>query len=86
MSAGVIDQDMAHRLRRDTEEMGAVLPFDLALVDEPEVCLADERRRLQWVAGRFAPHVAASHLPQAFIDHRHQVIERVAPAIAPRDQ
>ncbi len=51
----VIDQDPAHDLRRDAKEVRAILPIDLALVDEPHVRLMDQGRRLQGVIRALAP-------------------------------
>ena len=56
-AAGVVDQDPAHRLRGDREEVTAVLPGDPRLIDEPEVRLVHDRGRLQRVAGRLLPEV-----------------------------
>ena len=58
MAARVVNEDAAHGLRRDPEEVRAVLPLDLALVDELEVRLVDEGRGLEGVVGALAPQVA----------------------------
>src|ERR1051325_8457367 len=43
-AARVIDEDAAHHLRGDAEEVRAVLPAHLRLIDHPDVSLAAERR------------------------------------------
>jgi len=49
----MIDKDAAHQLGRDAEEMRAVLPVYVSLINEPEISLIDERRGLQRMAGTF---------------------------------
>src|SRR5918993_2740058 len=56
--ARVIDEDAAHHLRRDAEEVRPVLPLHLRLIDEPQVGFVDERGRLQGVALSLAAQVA----------------------------
>jgi hypothetical protein len=58
VTTGVIDQDPAHDLCRDTKEMRSILPIDLALVDEPDVHLMNEGRRLQGVVGPLVSKLA----------------------------
>ena len=55
MTTSVVHEDPAHDLRRDTEEVRAILPIDLALVNEPHVRLMDQGRRLQRVVRALAP-------------------------------
>jgi hypothetical protein len=45
----VIDEDPAHDIRRDAEEVRAALARQVPLIDQPQVCLVDKRRRLQRV-------------------------------------
>ena len=83
VTTGVIDEDPAHDLRRDTEEMRAILPIDLTLVDEPDVHLMDESRGLQGVIGPFVPELAHRHAAELRIDERQQLIERSPVAATP---
>jgi hypothetical protein len=46
---GVVDQDPAHHRRGDGEEVLAVLPSDLILVDQPQVSLVHQGRGLERV-------------------------------------
>jgi hypothetical protein len=55
---GVLDQHLAHGARGGGEEVRAVLPVDLARVDQLEVGLVDQRGRLQ--RGRGAARAASA--------------------------
>jgi hypothetical protein len=79
----VIDQDPAHDLRCDTEEMRSILPIDLALVDEPDIYLMNKGRRLQGVAGPFVPKLARGNAAKLRIDEWQQLIERRPVAATP---
>ena len=70
-----VDEDAAHHLRGHAEEVRAVLPAHLRLVDEPEVRLVDEGRGLEGVADALAPQVAGGEPPQLRVDERQQVFE-----------
>ena len=65
---GVIDQDPAHDLRRDAKEVRPILPIDLSLIDEPQVDLIYQRRRLQGVVGPLAAKLAHRNPTQLRID------------------
>ena len=61
-----VDEDPPHDLRRDAEEVRAVLPADVFPVDQPQVGLVDERGGLQDVARPLAGHASrreAAQLP-----------------------
>jgi hypothetical protein len=47
----------------------------MLLLDEPEVCLIDQSRRLQRVANTFSTHVAMGQPAQLLIDEWHQALE-----------
>ena len=49
-----LDQDLAHRVRRDGAEVRAVLPAAGLVLQEAQVGFVDERRRLQRLAGPLA--------------------------------
>ena len=57
-AAGVVHEDSAHHLRGDAEEMRAVPPVDLALFDQPQVRLVNQRRRLERVPRPLAAKLA----------------------------
>ena len=73
----VVDENPAHRLRRDPEEVRAVLPPDVALLDELHKRLVDQRRRLERVVLALAPQVARGAASQLAVDQREELVERV---------
>src|SRR5215510_8384181 len=83
VTTSVIDQDPTHDLSGDTEEMSTILPIDLALVDEPDVRLMYQGRRLQGVVGALAPKLARGHPAKLRVDEWQQLTERSAVATAP---
>ena len=72
----MVDEDPAHRLRGDGEEVTAVLPVHPRLVDETEIRLVDERGRLERVAAALLSEVTPGELPELGVDERHQLLER----------
>lgn len=66
--AGVIDEDAAHELGGDTEEVGPALPVNACLIDQLHVRFVDERRGLQSMIGAFAAHVVGGDASQFGID------------------
>src|SRR5688572_29986091 len=79
----MVHQNTPHRLRRDAEEVGPILPFHRPLIDELDERLVDERRWLQGVVRALLSQVAGRQLPQLPIDLRNQAVERLLLAIAP---
>ena len=80
---GIVDQDAAHQARCDGEEVRAVLPVDLALVDEFQIGLVDQSRGLQCAIAPFTGHVARGDHVQLVVHQRHQAIEGIAVAALP---
>jgi hypothetical protein len=64
MVTGMVDQDPAHYLGGDAEEVGTVLEFLSGLIDKAEIRFVDQGGGLQGVARSLAPHVTASHAMQ----------------------
>ena len=62
-ATGVIDQDAAHQLRRDAEEVRSTLPVNSCLVNKLHVCFVDQGGGLEGVAGALAAHVACREFP-----------------------
>jgi hypothetical protein len=85
-AAGVTDQDAPHHLGGDAEELGAILPVDLVLIDEPEINLVHQRGRLEGVIGAFPAEEADGLAVQLFVDQRKQRLERVSIARGPGNQ
>jgi hypothetical protein len=83
MTTSVIDEDAAHDLRRDTKEVRAIPPIDLALVDEPDVRLMDQGCWLQGVVGPLTPKLAPGHPAELGVDEWQQLTERSAVAATP---
>jgi hypothetical protein len=83
VTTGVIDQDPAHDLRRDTKEMRAIPPIDLALVDEPDVHLMHKGRWLQGMVGPLVPKLARGNVAELRIDEWQQLIQRSLVAATP---
>ena len=81
--AGVVHEDATHHAGRHREEVRAVVPGDVFRVDQPEVCLVDERRRLQAVSRAFVGHVAPRDLVELLVDERNQSLQGVGVALAP---
>src|SRR3989454_6350932 len=83
MTPCMIDQDAAHQLCGNSEEVRAVFPVNALAIDQPHICLVDQRCRLQRVTGTLAAHVMAGQLAQLAIDQRHQLVERRFVAVTP---
>ena len=82
----MVDEDAAHRLGRDGEEMGAVLPVHALVIDQPHVGFVDQRRGLQAVAGALALHVVARQAVELVVHDRCQLGERALVPVAPRTE
>lgn len=84
--AGAVDQDAPHHLRRDGEELRAILPGCPALIDEPDVCLVHERRRLECVARPLAPQLCRGATSKLAIDEHQDALARLEIPGGPRVQ
>src|SRR5262249_37713342 len=85
-SARRVDEDAAHCAGGDGEKVRAIVPADLRDVDEAQVGLVDECRRLERVAATLASHVVAREAVQLGVDERNQSIECILIAAAPGQQ
>ena len=65
-----VDENPAHQPRRHGEEMRAVLPPHLSQLDQSQVRLVHERRRLQGVTASLTFHVTGGEPAQLLIDQR----------------
>ena len=79
----MVDQDLAHRPRRDSEEVHPVLPVDVRLIDQFDIRLVDQCRRLQRMVLPLVTEVDRRSTVQFGIYQRQQLIERTDIAIAP---
>jgi len=84
--ARVIDENAPHHLRDHRQELCPVLPVGIPLIDEAEIRLVHEGRRLQGVSCAFAPELCSGTSPQLTIHERHRPIAGVQIAPGPGTQ
>ena len=82
----MVHEDVPHHASRHGEEMRAIVPGHLRRVDEPDIRLVDERRRLEAVPRALARHAAPRDLVQLPVDERNQSLEGGLVAFAPLQQ
>ena len=78
-----IDEDAAHDLRRQREEVDPIAPLDIVGVDQPKVDLVDERGALERHARALVPHMTSRLRQELLVDERRELFERVLVPIAP---
>jgi len=83
MTACVVDQNLAHKLRSDREKMGAILPIRQVLLSQAHVCFVNQCGALQGMVGTFPLKVASGDSVEFAIDKRHQRIERGLVSVTP---
>ena len=66
--------------------MRAILPLNLLHLDEPQIRLVDERRRLQRVPDPLTLHVARRQTAQLLVHERQQRVERIGFAPVPGEE
>jgi hypothetical protein len=81
----MIDEDMAHDLGSNREELSAVVP-SLIPATQANVCFMHQRGGLKSVSGAFPPQVPGRALPQLRIDEREELISRGYVPSAPRPE
>src|SRR5205814_2893423 len=86
LAPGVVNQDLAHRLGGDSEEVGAVLPAWTGLIGQPQISLVDQRSRLERVVGTLSAHMTVSDAPELLIDQRGQLDESGTVSVTPVHQ
>ena len=79
----MIDQDPAHHLRRDTEEMCSILPVTFPLIGKPHVRLVNQGGWLQGVVGPLVAKLSRRNASELGIDKRQQLVERAPIAATP---
>ena len=72
--ARAVHENAPHHLRRDEEELRAILPHRALLIDQAEVDLVDQGGRLQQMPRAFAPQVRGGAAAQFLIDDRHEAV------------
>ena len=83
LPAGLIDEDLAHQLRRHRKEVRPVLQRQPLHIHESQIDLMHERRRLESAARLFALEVAARNLAQFVVHERDETVERFRIALLP---
>ena len=68
MPARMIHEQATHYLCSNPEKMSAVLPVYPCLIDEPEIGLMNQRRRLQGMIRPFPPQIIRRELSQFIVD------------------
>jgi hypothetical protein len=71
-----LDEDSPHRLRRNGQEMRTILPMDPVHIEQADICLVDERRRLKRMVRPFTLHVALGEDAQFLVNERDELVER----------
>ena len=82
MGAGMIDQNLAHQLCRYSKELRPALP-GYRLINQSQVRLVNQRRRLERVLLPLVPHVALRDAVQFSMYDGGQLLERGLIAILP---
>jgi hypothetical protein len=75
LGAGATDENSAHDVGADGEEVGAILPLDILHVDEAQKGFVDEGGGLKGVSGSFLTHVAAGQAVQLLVDAGGELLE-----------
>ena len=84
--AGMVDENAAHHASRNRHEVCAIVPCDSVAIDQPQIRLVDERRRLKALRRTFARQAAACDPVELFVDERNQPLEGRLVAFPPLDQ
>ena len=79
----MVEEHTPHKLRGDAEEMTSILPIDLALIEQTQIRLVDDRSDLEPIVPPFADQAARRKHTQFVVNERHQLVERVSAAILP---
>jgi hypothetical protein len=79
----VIDEDAAHHLRCNGQEVGAVLPFHGIPFEQPQIGFVDQSRRLERVAHLLSAQIQPSQAAQFLLDERRQLLQRLGITPAP---
>lgn len=82
----MIDQNLAHQPRRYSEKVGAVLPSDIALVNQSTIRLVDQRCRLKGLSRSFFAHLPGSEMAKLFVNQGNQLIKRFPFTVSPGEK
>lgn len=73
-AARVFDQHLAHQVRGDADESGAIVPVVASLRGEPQIDLVDKRRRLKGMACALLPQVVVRKTPKLRVHDRQEFV------------
>ena len=82
----VVHEDVAHHPGTDRKEMRAVVPRHALDVDQAEVRLVDQRRRLEAVPRVLASRVSPGDLVEFPMYERNQLLQGPLVALPPSEQ
>src|SRR5580765_1818530 len=83
MRARLVDQNTAHHLRGDAEELSAVLPDRSVLIDESQVGFVNQRGWLEGMVWALMAKVLGGPPPKFLVHERDQRVTRGDVAFAP---
>jgi hypothetical protein len=83
MAERVVDEDEAHELGRDREEMAPIVPSHGAFAGQADPRLVHEGSRLERVMVALAGEAAPRDSPQFLFDERYERVERTPIPAAP---
>ena len=76
--SGMVDQDAAHHLRGNRNEMSSAVPIHLLKRRHPQLELVHQGGSLQGVAGRLGAEIVGRQAPEVVVNHAS-----VDPALRP---
>jgi len=82
---GVLDEDLSHRARGDSEEVGPALPTHPFVVDQSQIGFVHESRRAQRVGVALFPHQTDRLTSQLVVNGRKQLIQRLRGSVGRAD-
>ena len=83
MSSRVIDQDASHDLGGDREEVGAIRPVHILLIDQTDVRFIYQSSGLKCMVFSLLAHVTAGEAMELVIDQRVQLVQSGLVSFAP---
>ena len=83
MTAGIVDQNLTHKLGCDSKKMGTVLPLGQVLLSQSHVRFVNQCGALKSVVGTFPLKIAVGDPVEFAVDERHQRVERGLISVTP---
>ena len=84
--ARMVHEDATHDAGGDGQEMRAVVPLDRLAVDQANIRLVDERRRLEAMTHALSRHAASRDPVEFLMDERDQSLEGALVALSPFEE